>query len=82
MIWDFLLLVQGEIILLGKPLHCISFCKFYVIVDFIYFPENESDMNIIGRANELLEILEKAAELKKMKCYDPNTLELKPGKKK
>lgn len=39
-------------------------------------------MNIIGRANELLEILEKAAELKKMKCYDPNTLELKPGKKK
>ena len=46
------------------------------------FIENGSDMNIIERANELLEILEKAAELKKMKCYDPNTLELKPGKKK
>ena len=49
---------------------------------FFFFVENEPDINILVRANELLEILERASELKKMKCYDPSTLELKPGKKK
>eukprot|EP00111_Clytia_hemisphaerica_P006455 TCONS_00018742-protein len=36
--------------------------------------------SITERAKELLEVLEKANELKKMKCYDPAQLEKKPGK--